>query len=91
VIPRQTILQRLTEAVSGLKTILTAVVLIALGLAQEFQAIDLKPIFTLLFGEDVATKLMIFMPVVFVVLRVVSTTPIRWRSECDDPDKRKPF
>lgn len=90
-IPYQTIRQRILEAVSGLKTLLTATVIIGLGLAQEFQAIDLKPFFTLLFGEDIATKLMIVMPVIFIGLRVISNSPIRWRGECNDPDKRNPF
>lgn len=84
---RQALHTRVLDAIKGLKTLITAAVLVALGLAQELQAIDLKPFFTLLFGEDVATKLMIVLPVVFIVLRAVSTSPIRmpWRHKDQDP------
>lgn len=78
---RQALSSRLADALSGLKTLLAAGLLVALGLAQELQAIDLRPFLTMVFGADLAGKLMIALPVVFVVLRVVSTGPIRFRRD----------
>lgn len=76
---RQALWSRLSDALSGLKTLLAAGLFVALGLAQELQAIDLRPFLTMLFGEELAGKLMITLPIVFVVLRVVSTGPVWFR------------
>lgn len=76
---------RVMEAVNGLKTTVTAMALILLGVAQELQAIDLRPFLTLVFGEEIGGKLFIVLPVIFLVLRLVTSGPPRfWKSKPKD-------
>ena len=77
---------RVMEAVNGLKTTVTAVALILLGVAQELQAIDLKPILTMVFGEEGGGKLFIVLPLIFLALRLITSGPPRftWKSQPKD-------
>ena len=75
--------KRIAEKVQGYKTLLTAALFALAGLVDYFEVIDLKPFFSMFFGEDVAAKIMIFIPVVFAVLRYVTNGPIPFKAKKD--------
>lgn len=84
---------KLADAVRGLKTLIAAALCILLALADIFDVIPLQPLLGMVFGDNVAAKIMIVLPVLFGVLRLVSSGKVRFMRPKDeaDPDQKEPF
>lgn len=76
---------KVTDAVQGLKTLLAAALFIVLGLADYFDAVPIQPLLNLMFGENVAAKLMVVLPIVFATLRFVTSGKVRWMRDNKEP------
>lgn len=66
------------EGVDGLKTLAVAAVFFLLGLAEYLDVVNLRPILSYYLGEDKAAFVAMFIPVVFALLRFVSSGPQKW-------------
>jgi hypothetical protein len=66
------------DAVDGLKTLGVAAVFILLGLADWYDIVDIKPLLTMVLGDNVAAKIMVVLPVLFGTLRFVSSGAVKW-------------
>lgn len=69
------------EAVDGLKTLGVAAVFFVLGLADYLDLVNAKAFLDLVLGEDKSAKIMVLLPVIFAVLRFVSTGAPRWTKQ----------
>lgn len=88
-----TLFGKIADAVRGLKTLVAAAAFILLGLADYTQVVNLQPLLQLVFGENIAAKIMILMPIVFGTLRFVTDGRVRFMRAKDevDPDRKEPF
>lgn len=70
--------ERWSQVAGALKALAALVLTVALALADYYDAVPLKPLLEAAFGADAATKLTVFLPIVFGTLRYVSTNQIKW-------------
>lgn len=70
--------KRLYKALDGLKTLLFGAFSLALYAADQWDMIDLTPLLVWMFGEEYATKLAAHLTVAFLVLRLVSSSGVKW-------------
>lgn len=70
----------------GLKTFLASGVFILLGVADYFDAVNVRPVLDQALGEDKSAKIMVFLPIVFATLRFVTKNPPRWMRRHRDAD-----
>ena len=80
--------RRFYEAVDGLKTLGTAAIIFALGLADYLDVVNVRPVLEYLLGDNLAAKIMIALPIIFGTLRFVTSGKVRWfRGDCNDQDE----
>lgn len=65
--------ERWSQIAGNIKATLAIVVTVALASADYYDAIPLQPLLQQLFGEHAATKLTIYLPIIFGTLRFVSS------------------
>lgn len=72
------------EAVDGLKTLGVSAMFLALGLADYYDVVNVKPMLDYVLGEDKASKIMVFLPIIFATLRFMTKDRPRWMRRRDD-------
>jgi hypothetical protein len=70
--------ERCHQFAGGIKAVAALAVTVALSLADFYDVVPLQPVLTELLGEHAATKLALYLPVIFAILRYVSTTEVHW-------------
>lgn len=79
---------KVTSAADGFKTLGVSVIFFALGLADYLDVVNVKPMLDYLLGDDKASKVMIFMPIIFATLRFLTKDRVRFMRRHDaDPDE----
>jgi len=75
-----------TNAVDGLKTLGVSAIFLLLGVADYLDVVNVKPALDYILGDDKASKIMVFMPIVFATLRFVTTGRPRFMRHKDGDD-----
>lgn len=74
--------ERWAQFAGGVKALLALGLTVALACADYWDAVPLQPLLQQLFGDNAATKLTVFLPIIFGTLRFVSSNRDRWHGDC---------
>jgi hypothetical protein len=85
VIDRPTLRSKCVDAARGLKTLLAAALFFGLGLADYFDAVNVRPLMDQALGENKSAKVMLFLPIVFATLRFLTSGKVRWFNRDKEP------
>lgn len=69
----QRLRERCSQFAGSVKALLALGFTVALASADYYDAVPLQPLLQQLFGEQAATKLAVFLPIIFGTLRYVSS------------------
>jgi hypothetical protein len=73
--------ERMQQVAGGLKALAALLLTVALALADYYDAVPLRPVLDALFGDKGASKLVVYLPIVFGTLRYVSSNQLKWQSK----------